>query len=648
MGKNFRNDINGLRAYAVAFVVLFHFNILGFNGGFVGVDIFFVISGFLMTKIIVSGIEKNSFSFLKFYLSRANRIIPALVALCLTIAAIGWFTLSPQEYRDFGKHAATSLSFISNIQYFRESGYFDAASHEKLLLHTWSLSVEWQFYILLPIFLYFIHKIFKSKTALTISFIVLLLISFTLSVIVSQINPSAAFYLLPTRAWEMMAGGLIYLFFNKTVFTKKTSISIELVGFILIFISVAFLSTTTLWPSYNALIPVLGTFLVLLAANNNSLFTNNKIAQFLGNTSYSIYLWHWPLVFYLGYLEVSHQPFYIVTAVLLSVLFGWLSYKYIETPTRKWLSNRSTKSAYSATVLYVSIPTVILASIFTFNGYKQRLPKNIQLIMNETEDRNPRMRECHPESGNKLPECKYGTGKVSLIVLGDSHGEAMARSIEKAIPKGTSVLDWTYSGCPTVEGIKKVNSPDYKCGEVVTKLIAKAKNEYPNTPIIIVNRLNVLFHGAPEEQNTPIRYISHPYNSYSQEYTNEMLTNYVNTVCKFSGDRKLFITTPVPEYTIEIPKVLAHRAILSNSDPIQQTRASYDKRSELSNKAQMMAAQKCGAQLLDVTPTFCNSEKCITTKTGKPLYFDDDHLSIYGADQLIPLFKTIFKGNSLM
>lgn len=643
MGQKFRNDINGLRAYAVAFVVLFHFNILGFNGGFVGVDIFFVISGFLMTKIIASGIEKNSFSFLKFYLSRANRIIPALVALCLSIAAIGWFTLSPQEYKDFGKHAATSLGFISNIQYFRESGYFDAASHEKLLLHTWSLSVEWQFYILLPIFLYFIHKIFKSKTALTISFIILLLISLILSVTVSKINPSAAFYLLPTRAWEMMAGGLIYLFFTNTVFTKKASISIELVGFALIFSSVAFFSTTTLWPSYNALIPVVGTFLVLLAANNNSLFTNNKIAQFLGNTSYSIYLWHWPLVFYLGYLEVSHQPFYIVSAILLSVLFGWLSYKYIETPTRKWLSNRSTKSAYAATALYVSIPTVLLVSIFAFNGYKQRLPENIQLITNEAEDRNPRMTECHLGSGNKLPECTYGTGKVSVIVLGDSHGAAMIRSIEKAIPKGTSVLDWTYSGCPTVEGIKKINSPDYKCGEVITKLIAKAKNEYPNTPIVIVNRLNVLFHGTPEEKNIPIRYISHPYQSYSQDYTDEMLDNYVNTVCKFSGDRKLFITTPVPEYTIEIPKVLAHRAILSKPDPIEQPRANYDNRSALSNKAQMIAVQKCGAQLLDVTPTFCDSEKCIATKNGKPLYFDDDHLSVYGADQLIPLFKTIFK-----
>ncbi|MGJ8758480.1 acyltransferase family protein [Acinetobacter sp. HC8-3S] len=163
MNSNFRYDINGLRAYAVTLVVLFHFGIAGFSGGFIGVDIFFVISGFLMTQIIVSGLEKNSFSFIKFYISRANRIIPPLVVLSLIVGIIGWFTLTPQELKDYGKHASTSLGFISNIQYFRESGYFNTDSHEKLLLHTWSLSVEWQFYIILPIFLSIIHFLQKKS-----------------------------------------------------------------------------------------------------------------------------------------------------------------------------------------------------------------------------------------------------------------------------------------------------------------------------------------------------------------------------------------------------------------------------------------------------------------------------------------------------
>lgn len=292
MNSNFRYDINGLRAYAVALVVLFHFGITGFSGGFIGVDIFFVISGFLMTQIIVSGLEKKSFSFVKFYISRANRIIPPLVVLSLIVGMIGWFTLTPQELKDYGKHASTSLSFISNIQYFRESGYFNTDSHEKLLLHTWSLSVEWQFYIILPIFLFIINYFTKRRIYLSFLFSVVLIASLFLSISITKTNPTAAFFLLPTRAWEMMTGGLIYLFLHRTKFNKPQSIFLEVSGFTLILLSVTFFSEKTPWPSYNALIPVIGTFLILISSNNNSIFTKNKVAQFLGNTSYSIYLWH--------------------------------------------------------------------------------------------------------------------------------------------------------------------------------------------------------------------------------------------------------------------------------------------------------------------------------------------------------------------
>ena len=149
--NSFRQDINGLRAIAVIAVVLFHFNASWMPGGFAGVDVFFVISGFLMTGIIFRGIEQENFSILKFYVARANRIIPALAVLCLVLLVFGWFYLTPLDYKALGKHAASSVAFLSNIIYWRESGYFDAASHEKWLLHTWSLSVEWQFYILYPL-----------------------------------------------------------------------------------------------------------------------------------------------------------------------------------------------------------------------------------------------------------------------------------------------------------------------------------------------------------------------------------------------------------------------------------------------------------------------------------------------------------------
>lgn len=160
----FRKDINGLRAIAVIAVVLFHFNASWLPGGFAGVDVFFVISGFLMTGIIFRGIEQDNFSILNFYIARANRIIPALALLCFVLLVFGWFYLTPLEYQSLGKHAASSVSFLSNFTYWSEAGYFAAASHEKWLLHTWSLSVEWQFYIIYPLMLVAMRKFISIKT----------------------------------------------------------------------------------------------------------------------------------------------------------------------------------------------------------------------------------------------------------------------------------------------------------------------------------------------------------------------------------------------------------------------------------------------------------------------------------------------------
>ena len=207
----FRPDIAGLRAIAVIAVVLYHFGVKGFSGGFVGVDIFFVISGFLMTGIIFSKIETNKFSFIDFYLARAKRIIPALAVLCLVLVVCGWFFLIPGDFRTLGKHAASSISFLSNFIFWREAGYFDTSSHEKWLLHTWSLSVEWQFYIIYPLIIFTLKKILDTQS-IKLSIATLAISSFGLSIYIGNNWPSAGFYLFPTRAWEMLAGGIVFLY----------------------------------------------------------------------------------------------------------------------------------------------------------------------------------------------------------------------------------------------------------------------------------------------------------------------------------------------------------------------------------------------------------------------------------------------------
>lgn len=645
MSQKFRYDINGLRAYAVALVVLFHFGVFGFAGGFIGVDVFFVISGFLMTSIIVKGLENKTFNFLKFYLSRANRIIPALFVLCSVVGLVGWFTLTPQELKDYAKHAITSLGFISNIQYFKEAGYFDAASHEKLLLHTWSLSVEWQFYILLPIFLFIIYRIKQSKNAIKIAFTGLFAASLVLALYLTPKMPTASFFLLPTRAWEMLAGGLIFLFFNKINLTQQRSTVIELVGFALIAISVVSFTGSTPWPSYNAILPVLGTFLILLASNQSSLLTNNKVAQFLGNTSYSIYLWHWPLVFYLNYLEKSNNALWIIGAIILSVILGWLSYKYIENPSRKFLSNLSLVKGYAVTFIYITIPVVIFALIFIKNGVPDRLTTEQQNIIKQADNKNPLMAKCHVSEGLNLPECKHGNGEVGLLVVGDSHAMAMMPGVIKSLPSDKSAIEWSYSGCPTVEGIKKLNSPEVKCAEFINTVLKK-KDNYPNTPILIINRTNTMFHGAPDadkDLTQPLRYIGEPSLKYNNEYHTKMKNAYVDTLCKFSENHQVYVTTPVPVYSMNVPKRLAHQSILTGKTEWKIPYSEHQKLSALTNDALTIASKKCGIKVLDTTPYFCDSNYCYPDKNGIPVYYDDDHLSVFGAQNLTPLFKTIFK-----
>lgn len=324
MHMKFRSDINGLRAIAVIAVVLFHFNQSLLTGGFAGVDIFFVISGFLMTSIIFRGMENDSFSLFKFYVSRANRIIPALAALSFVLLVFGWFFLSPMDYKVLGKHIASSLVFISNIMYWGESGYFDAASYEKWLLHTWSLSVEWQFYIVYPMVLLFLKR-FISFEKVKWFIVIGIVVSFSMSVYASILWSNAAYYLLPSRAWEMLLGGAAYLY--PVSLNNKSKKWTEWLGLILILLSYILISKEDLWPGYLALFPVFGAYLIILANNQTSIFTNNVIFQKIGKWSYSIYLWHWPIIVYGYYFPTKHWFF---IGISLSVFLGWLSFKFIE------------------------------------------------------------------------------------------------------------------------------------------------------------------------------------------------------------------------------------------------------------------------------------------------------------------------------
>ena len=344
--NRFRKDINGLRAWAVVAVVLFHFGVPGFTGGFVGVDVFFVISGFLMTGIVVGKLETPDraaswkLDVLDFYLARARRILPALAVLCATLIAAGWFALGPLDYAQLATHAAAALVFLSNFQFWREAGYFDIQAHEKLLLHTWSLSVEWQFCLVLPLVLLVIWKIRPGRKFLGAAILAGFAASLFLSVALTPRATSASFYLLPTRAWELLAGSLAYLHQDRNTLSRAGNGILELLGFLLIAFSIAAFDGADPWPGWRAFIPVLGTALVILSRNGGSPLSTTRAAQWLGKTSYSIYLWHWPLCVALVYTGTQGQAVPTLAAIALSLALGWLSWKLVEEPGRQSLAGQ--------------------------------------------------------------------------------------------------------------------------------------------------------------------------------------------------------------------------------------------------------------------------------------------------------------------
>lgn len=377
----FRTDINGLRAFAVIFVVLFHFNIPPFNGGVVGVDVFFVISGYLMTRIIVEGLEAGKFSILGFYFSRCKRIIPPLIVLCLLLIIVGYFIIPPSEYSVLSKHAVASLTFVSNMIYYKEAGYFDAASTYKWLLHTWSLSVEWQFYIALPIILFFINKFLGKKFKL--SLIILFVLSFLLSLYLSDKNASLSYFFFGSRAWEMIAGGLAYLYSKENVDSKNKNLLIYLCLIIVTFSSILITDQVS-WPGMLTLIPVLATG-IIIAVNGDVLALNNKIAQKIGLWSYSIYLYHWPVLVVSGIFFESRDVSTNLILVFVSIFLGWISYEVVE--NKKGLSF---KYFSKPMVIFPSAILITLVSfvIFKYSGFPQHVPERVNLISSFSKDSN--------------------------------------------------------------------------------------------------------------------------------------------------------------------------------------------------------------------------------------------------------------------
>ena len=648
----YREDINGLRAWAIVAVLLFHFQITGMSAGFIGVDIFFVISGYLMTAIIVKGLTKGNFSIWQFYLARIRRIFPALMVLISSLLLLGWFLLPTPDYQALATESTHALSFSSNIYYWLTAGYFDSAAREKWLLHTWSLAIEFQFYVIFPIILTVLWYLRPRKSTLWLGLSILFVISLVLNNRITPTDSITAFYMLPTRGWELSMGGLVLLLQQQHNFSNIQRTTLHWLGWGLFLTSLIILSSEATWIGNWAFPPVLATALIILANQQTNLLTINPITQWLGDRSYSLYLWHWPLVVALGFANLTIELPWIIGAMLMSLLFAHLSYMWVEVPTRRLLS--ATRFRYE--IMAIGVSVIIIASVAMSVQrveFTNRMPANVELAAKESLNYDSRKLVCH-EAANETgsPECIYGTDKLGALVIGDSHAQALMSAIgEVAEQQGLGVMNLTYSGCTTIEGVQwspMTHAPSNKCAKFNDYAFAKAA-QYPKLPVIIINRNSESLFGPNEtdrqaEHNIPRIFFSHVYqDSTDPSFQQEVREHYVSTICKLSKDHPVYLVRPIPEIGIDVPKRLSRAMLLGQVDgDIKIPLSDYQQRNVFVWSIQDEAAASCGATILNPLPYLCDKAYCYGSRDGQPWYFDDDHLSEYGNRLLLPMFTPIF------
>lgn len=601
----FRSDINGLRAYAVIAVVIFHFFPSVLSGGFAGVDVFFVISGYLMTAIIVNRIETSGFSLIEFYLSRANRIIPPLAVLCTALFFWGYFFLPVYDFRIVGRDLFGAITFSSNIIFSLKQDYFEGDTN--FLLHTWSLSAEWQFYIVYPILILVTTRFAGIRRT---SYFVLLLffVSFITSMMYSSKYPSESYYLLHTRAWEMVAGGLAFLF--PISLSKKGAKATELTGLALIVTSYLVFDEHSIWPGYNAIVPVLGTYLVI-TSSRSSFLTNNQLAQLLGRWSYSIYLWHWPIAVGFSYYFIPQELKGI--GLLLSIFLGFISFKFIEC-----LSFKSIKISTN-TVIHTAIAMLLVTvgvGTYLTNGlaFKEDLNSN-SLVYGGMDD------EYKQDEGQHLLNTE---SDYDYFLIGDSKAGHLVRGILKSGDKVR--LSW-YSDCMSFPLAYTFSNSFGRNWEKKCKDNHKILND-SDSAIIISQRWN--------RYNDP-NFSFHCNNNdcgFGSDYETDLNTLLTLWIQEFNGGRNIYIVGELPrtaENAIEV--CLRSAAIFDLAQQCNVLSKPIDGVLRINEALAEIAKANQNVFFIDPSPAICLEIKCKYGYQNKPIFQpDQSHLTGLGAE----------------
>lgn len=632
MTHNYRADIDGLRAIAVLSVVLYHFGVPGIVGGFIGVDIFLVISGFLITKIIAHEVEAGSFSFANFYDRRIRRIFPALFVVLFFTLAASWFILLPSDLHRLGINAIATLLFASNVVFWRQSGYFDVQSDYNPLLHTWSLAVEEQFYVLFPIALILIYRFAKNhRIAVLLS---LTALSFALCVLVQQRLPGAAFYLSPFRAWELLVGALLAIGNFSQPKARMLNETLALVALGALLGCFALIEENANFPGWIAMVPVLATVILIYTGNGKATLVSALLGSrpfvFVGLISYSLYLWHWPVFVYAsytnGYAEFSAAA--IVGLVLFSVLLAYLTYRWVETPFRK---------RGPGAIFYGHLPLFRAALVGTLGlaliafaatndqGWQSRVPAQVAKLDAMRTAPIPGQQCNGIVPGGSERQCSFGAADLpsKALLWGDSHAMAWSPVFTEISQTSNRQLALAVnSACPPLLNVD--NPAARNCAAFNADVFDYIKKTHPTEIYLVASWLS---YSSPDGQ--------YELRNSTQTVGNvsvfaPALQNTLQALAPYTD--RIILVGPTPGAPKEIPyrkALFDWRTWGGQAKPISKSQ--FDQRLRWFERAVAPIRKDAKVILVDPAAWFCDTLQCAYAEDGKLLYRDDGHLSLDGA-----------------
>lgn len=622
----YRADIDGLRAIAVLSVIGFHAFPLWIQGGFIGVDIFFVISGFLISSIIFDNLERDNFSFVEFYSRRINRIFPALLVVPAASFLLGWFVLFPDEYKQLGKHIAGGAGFVSNFILSNESGYFDNSATRKPLLHLWSLGIEEQFYIVWPLLLAFVWKRKWRFVTITATIAVA---SFTFNIYAINTNQAVAFYSPFSRFWELMTGGLLaYISLHKPGLAERRNNAQSIMGCMLIASGLVFLDKARAFPGWWALLPVMGAFL-LISAGPKAWFNRHVLANkwlvWVGLISYPLYLWHWPLLSFTRIVAGGIPPRVIrIAAILVSIALAWLTYRLVERPIR-FGQHRGTKVA----VLCVLMMTIGYSGFYTHQQDGLNARNNFEKVQDllPLPFENYKYNGCYMGSFH-LSHCKIPPNNAPTVAIyGDSHAGAHFPGIVELDERNNWLLI-EHNSCPPIVGIEIASSSGHRLN--CQRKSEEALSILLNTPSI--HTVVIAFYGKKYISDIAYQFHLPGYGSIANKAGLFYLGLEAAVNALEQNGKSVIIVIDVPDHPF-FPRDCINRTALFgvNNSCELKTSVALESQKGLREILSKLAKAHPEVRLYDSFNSFCDKDNCNFENDEMLFYRDPNHLSTRGS-----------------